>query len=259
MKKIIRIISLIMVSAMLMTATAFAQVVSTASVKIRKGPGLNYEMIDAVVKNTYMTYKGSTKYDNRGVAWYKVGYKDKVGWVSSKYTVLNDIGGSSNSSEWNNNYIYGAGYLGDTSFNAGWFGEYDTRDYWFDLSDVMFTNLKSAAEYIGLAYYESVPYSEAPNQYGNKWITIGGHKKVEYIDYCGGPYRLYGVDLNMESEIAGLVMMEYGLHLNDFGDDYMLFERLDPNGNGINEYDSCLYLYEENGYVARIIWCAYSG
>ena len=250
MKRFVKALSLLMVILILITSAACAQVKATASVKIRKGPGLNYEMIDAVVKGTEMSYKGSTKYDNRGVAWYKVGYKGKTGWVSSVYSELYDHG-------YYDDYLdtsYGGGYLGNTSFNAGWYGEYDNRDYWFDLSDVLFADLEWAAEYIGLAYYEYVPESEAPNQYGNKWITIDGHDKVEYIQYCGGPYRFFGIDSTEESDIAGAVMMANGLEIYEYRDDYILFERPAPRGG----YDSSLILYLEDDYVSYAVWNAYT-
>ena len=34
-------------------------------------------------------YLGETKKDERGVAWYKVSFNGKTGWVSSKYGKLN--------------------------------------------------------------------------------------------------------------------------------------------------------------------------
>lgn len=53
---------------------------------IRKGPGLDYKTIDTLPSNGKAEYAGSTKYDDRGVAWYKINYNGTIGWVSSRYT-----------------------------------------------------------------------------------------------------------------------------------------------------------------------------
>lgn len=53
---------------------------------IRKGPGLEYKKIECMNKGQSAAYVGTTKYDDRGVAWYNVEFKGVVGWVSSRYT-----------------------------------------------------------------------------------------------------------------------------------------------------------------------------
>jgi len=53
---------------------------------IRKDPSLNGKVITVLPRGKAATYKGSTKYDDRGVAWYYVSYGKFTGWVSSRYT-----------------------------------------------------------------------------------------------------------------------------------------------------------------------------
>ena len=64
-------------------------VTTTASVNLRKGPGLGYAKVTAVSKGTKLSYTGTSQKDDRGVTWYKVTYKGKTCWVSSKYSKLN--------------------------------------------------------------------------------------------------------------------------------------------------------------------------
>lgn len=58
---------------------------TTGNVYVRKGPGLDYGIITSLPSGTIVSYLGSTKKDDRGVAWYKINCNGSVGWVSSKY------------------------------------------------------------------------------------------------------------------------------------------------------------------------------
>jgi len=60
------------------------KVVTTGSVNLRSGPGLDYQSLRTVASGTTLTYD-KTKKDDRGVVWYRVKVKGKTGWVSSKY------------------------------------------------------------------------------------------------------------------------------------------------------------------------------
>ena len=65
-------------------ALAETYVKTTADVNVRKGPGLDYATIDSVTKGNKYLYKAQEK-DERGVTWYKVDFKGRNGWISSKY------------------------------------------------------------------------------------------------------------------------------------------------------------------------------
>ena len=56
---------------------------------LRTGPGLGYDRTGKVLhRGESATYLGSTSVDSRGVAWYKVRFDGREGWVSSRYTRL---------------------------------------------------------------------------------------------------------------------------------------------------------------------------
>ena len=65
-------------------ALAETYVKTTGHVNVRKGPGLDYATIDSVEKGNKYLYKAQEK-DERGVTWYKVDFKGRNGWISSKY------------------------------------------------------------------------------------------------------------------------------------------------------------------------------
>ena len=65
-----------------------AYVLTTASVNLRKGPGLGYGKITALKKGTKLDYDGKTGTDSRGVKWYRVVYKGGEAWISDKYSDL---------------------------------------------------------------------------------------------------------------------------------------------------------------------------
>ena len=59
---------------------------------IRKNPNLNGKKLAIMYESEYAEYMGKTSVDDRGVAWYKVDFDGVIGWVSSKYTSLNEDG-----------------------------------------------------------------------------------------------------------------------------------------------------------------------
>lgn len=65
-------------------ALADGQVWTTGSVNMRKGPGLGYKSVRTISEGTRMEYDKTQK-DDRGVKWYRITYKGRTGWISSKY------------------------------------------------------------------------------------------------------------------------------------------------------------------------------
>ena len=63
---------------------AARKLITTASVYLRTGAGLDYNDLCAVPKGTTLTYD-ELKKDGRGVAWCHVTYDGKTGWISSRY------------------------------------------------------------------------------------------------------------------------------------------------------------------------------
>lgn len=63
-------------------------VYASGSSNIRSQPNLNGSVLGTLPKGASALYLNDSRYDDRGVLWYKVNYNGKVGWVSSKYTEL---------------------------------------------------------------------------------------------------------------------------------------------------------------------------
>ena len=68
--------------------SAGQKVKATGDVYVRKGPDRDYAEIGLLYTGDKAPYLGDRKKDYRGVTWYKVSYKGKTGWVSSKYSKL---------------------------------------------------------------------------------------------------------------------------------------------------------------------------
>jgi uncharacterized protein YgiM (DUF1202 family) len=58
---------------------------ATGELNVRTGPGLNYDVVGSISTGKTLEFVGMSKKDSRGVYWYKVIYKGKERWVSSKY------------------------------------------------------------------------------------------------------------------------------------------------------------------------------
>ena len=69
-------------------STSGSTVVTTASVNMRKGPGLDYDQVTSFSKGKSLTYLGESQKDARGVTWYKCSSGKNTGWVSSRYSKL---------------------------------------------------------------------------------------------------------------------------------------------------------------------------
>ena len=97
MKRISKFLSALLIAALCLSAVAAladGKVKTTGDVNLRKGAGLGYKSIRTISQGTTLTYDKTAK-DDRGVKWYRVTYKGKTGWVSSKYAKESSSGGSS--------------------------------------------------------------------------------------------------------------------------------------------------------------------
>ncbi len=99
MKKIIsRILIVALLASLLMTAVGTAALAATKiyitgdSVYVRKGPGKTYDTRGTVHYGEAYNANASSN-DERGVKWYKISFKGKDGWVSSKYASTTAPGG----------------------------------------------------------------------------------------------------------------------------------------------------------------------
>ena len=62
------------------------KIITTGKVKVRSGPGLQYQVLGYLEKGDRLTYDGHSEKDDRGVKWYRVKYTGSIGWVSSRYS-----------------------------------------------------------------------------------------------------------------------------------------------------------------------------
>lgn len=60
------------------------KVTTTADVNLRAGAGKGYDVLRTIPEGTSLSYDKTAK-DDRGVVWYRVTYKKRTGWISSKY------------------------------------------------------------------------------------------------------------------------------------------------------------------------------
>ena len=88
MKTMMKLLAALLIAVIMMTSAALAAgpIQTEGSVNVRKGAGLEYDRTTAMAKSDTARYLGETKKDSRGVAWYKVDWNGKTGWVSSRYT-----------------------------------------------------------------------------------------------------------------------------------------------------------------------------
>lgn len=88
-KKLFALLAMALLVAMLCsTALAAGIVQSTATVNVRKGPGMSYTSLGRLHEGDAVSYLNSAAVDERGVVWYKIKFDGKNGWVSSKYVEL---------------------------------------------------------------------------------------------------------------------------------------------------------------------------
>lgn len=229
-----KIVTVLLVMGMLMTC-AFAEVYTTGNVNLRKGPGMNYDKMGSVSSGTSLEYLDETSTDERGVDWYKVEFKGKTAWISSKYSELR----------------------GEQLWQLD---AYDPHADAVELSGYFMKNLKASAQQTGLTNFRVVQ-SESPNQYYNDAATLGGYSVVEYIGLCGAGYTVYGVTLGMDVEEAKALMTEAGLALYEELANVVVFEHpsSEYSYDFIGEYDSCINLWCMDGVVVELDWSAYTG
>ena len=229
-----KLLAVLLVLGMLLTC-AFAEVYTTGNVNLRKGPGLIYDTMGSVPEGTELEYLGAVSTDERGVDWYKVEYKGKAAWISSKYSVVR----------------------GEPIWKL------DANDSHADaveLSGYFMQDLSWSANEAGLTEFHVVN-SEAPNQYYNDAAVLGGYDRVEYIGLTGRDYCVFGVRLGMEVEEARSILTQAGLVLYDDFRDTLVF--LHPSNeysyDWVGDYDSSINLYCMDGVIMDLSWSAYTG
>ena len=103
MKQIKKIMTALLVAAICLSMVAVAALAesgtvwTTGNVNMRKGPALDYSSIRTISSGVRLEYDKTEK-DGRGVRWYRISYKGRTGWVSSKFASEKSSSSSGSSS-----------------------------------------------------------------------------------------------------------------------------------------------------------------
>ena len=229
-----KLLAVLLVLGMLLTG-AFAEVYTSGDVNLRKGPGLNYDKLGSVSAGSSLDYLDETSTDERGVDWYKVEYKGKTAWVSSRYSELR----------------------GQQIWKLE---SYDPHADAVELSGYFMQNLIRSAKEAGLTEFHVVN-SESPNQYYNDSAVLGGYDRVEFINLHVRGYCVYCVTLGMDVEEARMLLTQAGLVLyDDYGDTIVFLHPANEfSYDWVDDYDSSINLYCMDGVVMELDWSAYTG
>lgn len=219
---------------LLANVAALAEVRVTGDANLRMGAGLDFMVFDSVPKGSTLPYLNQTTTDERGVDWYMVDYNGTPLWISSKYAELVDT-----------DYI-----------------AYDPEaaQSYIDVSQYYLESLKDTAETLGLPNYQEV-VSEAPYQYYNDALTIGGFGTVEYMELRGTGYTIFGAAIGMSLDEAKAALSNAGLTLTDDSWPVVTFDHPADERSYVNieGFDSCIHLTCTYAGVSTITWLSYTG
>lgn len=225
MKKI-RVLSMILTAALLLTCSAMADIIPTTNVNLRTGAGANYSVITTVPEGTHLEYVDEKTDKSGNVTWYRVKYGGKKGWVSAKYAENDGI---------------------DNSIAANYdltnLSEFD------DVSVYFGQNLRASAEHIGLVGYQE-QMGDFAQKYFDDCLTLGGEENVELIALFGGEYTIFGVAPGMKDNDAAQILCDAGMLLTAVEQDELRFAHVDSAG----EVDSMLALTVTEDIVTGVEW-----
>ena len=273
---------------------ALADVRTTATVNLRSGPGLGYEIVTSYSEGKTLDYLDETVVDDRPVAWYKVSDGNKTGWISSKFCVLEgeqaqpaatpeptaeptlEPTAEPTGDDQPSLPALNAGGLFANSLipedgGAMPVDEPDTTQptplpATFDgvaveLSNFYRADLVTAANDIGLISYRQVE-SEAPYQYYNDALILAGNQNVENIVVYGPGYEVYGVYVGMSANAAMACMNAAGLDYvqSANGISYEHKAASDAAFADVSGHDSIINLWvSDDNVITEIDWSTYTG
>lgn len=245
MKKFLALLLAALLVSMSFTALAAGKVRTTASVNLREGPGLDYEVVTSLLKGRELEYLGKTSTDERGVDWYKVRWDGEAVWISSRYSVLSGAVDDDDVDDIDD----GDDYMPD-------FGDSEETE----LSLFYLENLKNVALALDLNDYRKDTHSEIRNFYSNDSVTVGGNDVAEHFTLSGPGYTLFGVSVGMELEDARKAFTQAGLVAMKGATNY--FQHPADENSMVNSdgFDSGISIVADSqGRVSEISWDSYTG
>lgn len=237
MKRITKCIVAMLLAAALLMGAAQAVVRTNANVNLRKGPGLDCEIVGDVKPDKELKFLGQVSTDDRGVDWYLVEHKGSQCWISSRYSELVDED--------------------EPSVTA-----YDPAEAenWPEVSDYFLCDLQESAAALGLTSFVEVK-SEVPNHYFDDTLTLAGSESVEYIGLMGAGYKVFGAACGMTTEEAQEKLTAAGLSLSREAGDTLIFEHPSSERSlaDVDGFDSCINVRCIDGVVVSMDWSTYTG
>ena len=245
MKKLLALLLAALLVSMSFTALAAGKVRTTASVNLREGPGLDYEVVTSLLKGRELEYLGKTSTDERGVDWYKVRWDGEALWISSRYSYLYGMEDEDEPDD----IDVGDDYMPD-------FGDPGETE----LSLFYLENLKNVALALDLNDYRKETHSEIRNFYSNDALTVGGNDVAEHFTLSGPGYTLFGASVGMKVEDARNALIASGLVALKGATNYFQHPADDSSLVNSDGYDSGISLLTDaNGRVSEISWDSYTG
>lgn len=239
MKKI-RLMAALLVAVLMVSSFALADVVTTANVNLRSGPGVSYDIIATIEPDVRLRYLGEDCGNDNIADWYNVDYNGLAGWISAKYAEI---------VEDREPVIL----IPSESVTAEPLTQMEVSVFWNQ-------GLSAAAKYVGLAGYQET-LGELTKKYFNAYLTFSGNEKVQYIGLFGRGYTLFGASVGMEISDAAMALNAAGLDLLSVDEASIVFGHRADNTSGVNVngHDSSVVLNMKNGFVTEIEWSAYTG
>lgn len=210
-----KFLSMLLVAALMTVfcsvAFAASYVYFTGHSNVRSGPGLGYSSLGQVNSGSTLPYQGDSSVDSRGETWYKVSFSGGYGWVSSKYSYLTDVGGTS---------IYAAGGSNNAYAHEGYYGAntgsvYATANAYvrsgpgLNYAQLTGMNTGDTAAYLGNTSYDNrgvAWYNISFNGYTG-WVSsayttlTGGYNYHSYTPGYAPSYGSYVVGTEGDSNV----------------------------------------------------------
>lgn len=248
MTRRVLMMTILLLAALCAQALAADTVRTTGSVNLREGPGRNYAKVAAVGRGKVLDYLGETVADGRGVDWYKVSYRDKALWVSSRYSKLEQAAPAQPAATLQPR-------IAPTALPTLGAGDM------VELSDFYLSRLSDAALALKLTAHGQDNLSELQNFYTNDALLIAGNDLLEHFLVTGPGYAIFGVYVGMDIAAARGALLSAGLVQagNTMG---AYFQHLAGPRSSVNVdgYDSGISLMTDGaGSVTEISWSTYSG
>lgn len=215
-----------------------AVILATGDTFLRTGPGLEYDVLEAVDANTFQMWDGDFRDDARGVEWYGVRYFDEDGedetpaWIASTRSEILY-------------FTEDDDFLADFEDAADRDIEYDPEEVpdYVEIMDWYGEPLFTTAQALDLPWSAYVPSEMGEYVYYDDGIYIYGYSAFEHCAICGQGYTIYGIHPGMdvktaEERLARVGLADEGLDLTDGNRCY----RLDLDEGGDDDFKKCMWI-----------------